>query len=243
MQTFLSPVAGFFTESYRRDKSKLSSLRSASTLAVLLLTAAAVFGSQGAGRMLYTVPNTTFVEQPSGESVVTINDTSGSITAVQIAIDSARSANPDKVIVIHLLRGAIYTVSSAGLVLSSHECLVAEGALIQAADSTVTVPLITIAPGSTNVSVSDGTLEGHGASTQGIFAAAARRVNVDHVVAKNFGLDGISLNGNGNTAFDNEMTVTRSEVSGNLGAGIHIQNSTQTTLLDNDCHDNAAGIQ
>lgn len=199
--------------------------------------------SQGAGRLLYTVPNTTFIEQPSGESIVTINDTSRSISGAQAAIDSARSANPEKVIVVHLLRGAIYTVRDTGLMLSSHECLVAEGALIQAADSSVTVPLITIAPGSTNVSISGGTLEGHGANTQGIFAAAASRVNIDHVVAKNFALDGISLNGNGNTMFDNEMTVTRSEVSGNLVAGIHIQNSTQSTLLDNDCHDNATGIQ
>jgi parallel beta-helix repeat protein len=243
MQTFLSQVVGFLTESYKRDKSNRSPLQSAFTLATLLLTAATVFASQGAGRMLYTVPNTTFVEQPSGESVVTINDTSGSITAVQVAIDGARSANPDKIIVIHLQRGAVYTVSSAGLMLSSHECLVAEGSLIQAADSTLTSPLITIAPGSTNISVSGGTLEGHGASTHGIFAAAASRVNIDRVVAKNFGLDGIFLNGNGNTAFDNEITITRSEVSGNLGAGIHIQDSTQTTLLDNDCHDNAAGIQ
>src|SRR5581483_7029550 len=156
---------------------------------------------------------------------------------------NARSANPSSVIVIHLLRGAIYSVSSAGLVLGSHECLVAEGAMIQAANASVTVPLITIASGSTNVSVSGGTLDGRGANIEGILAPAASRVNIDKVVAKYFGSDGIFLTGNGNSTFDNEMTVTRSDVSGSSAAGIHIQNSTQTTVLDNNCHDNVTGIQ
>jgi parallel beta-helix repeat protein len=205
--------------------------------------AAAAFAKQGVVRTLYTVPNTTFIEQPTGESVVTINDTSGSISSLQTAIDNARSANPGNVIVIHLQRGGIYFVTSAGIVLGSHECLVAEGAIIQAANSSVTVPLITIASGSTNVSVAGGTLDGQGANTQGIFAPSAKRVNIDKVIVRNFASDGILLNGNGNSTFDNEMTVTRSDVSGNGGAGIHIQNSTQTTVLDNNCHDNATGIQ
>ncbi len=219
-------------------------LRSAFILAIALtLATAMVFARQGVVRNLYTVPNTTFIEQPAGESVVTINDTSGSISSVQAAIDNARSANPSSVIVIHLLRGAVYSVSSAGLVLGSHECLVAEGAMIQAANASVTMPLITIASGSTNVSVAGGTLDGKGANIQGIFAPAASRVNIDKVVVKNFGSDGISLNGNGNSTFDNEMTVTRSDVSGSSAAGIHIQNSTQTMVLDNNCHNNATGIQ
>lgn len=218
-------------------------VRSAFSLIALAFMAGTVWASQGAVRLLYTVPNATFIEQPSGESVVTINDTSGSISSVQSAIDSARAGNPDQIIVVHLLRGAVYTVTTAGLTLDSHECLVVEGAMIRAANSSVTVPLITIAQGATNVSVSGGTLDGRGANTQGILASAASRVNVDHVVVRNFGLDGIALSGNGNTAFDNEMTVTRSDVFGNRGAGIHIQNSTQTTVLDNDCHENVIGIQ
>src|SRR5712692_2699425 len=183
-------------------------LRSAFILALSLTIAAATgFAKQGAVRTLYTVPNMTLIEQPTGESVVTVNDTSGSISSLQVAIDNARSANPSNVIVIHLLRGAVYTVSSAGLVLGSHECLVAEGAIIRAANSSVTVPLITIASGSTNVSVAGGTLDGQGANIQGIDAPSAARINIDKVVVKNFASDGIFLNGTGNTTFDNEMTV------------------------------------
>src|SRR5438477_5094680 len=217
-------------------------LRSVSILTMAFaLLAATAYAKQGAVRALYTVPNMAFVEQPSGETIITVNDTSGSIATLQTEINNARNANPGNVIVIHLLRGAIYTVSDASLTLSSHECLVAEGAIFQAANSSITVPLITIASGSTNVSVAGGTFDGQGANIQAIYAPSAARVNIDKVVAKNFGSDGVFLNGNGNTAFDNEMTVTRADVS-TSAVGIHIQNSTQTTLLDNNCHDNGRGI-
>src|SRR5215469_11493468 len=112
----------------QRVKQHQAMLRKILTLTVaLFLSAATVLARQGAVRALYTVPNTTFVEQPGGDSVVTINDTSGSISSLQAVIDNTRSANPNSVIVIHLQRGAIYSVTSPGLVLGSHECLVAEG--------------------------------------------------------------------------------------------------------------------
>src|SRR5579883_389616 len=146
-----------------------------------MLVVATSFAKQGVVRGLYTVPNSTFIEQPSGETVVTVNDTSGSISSLQTAIDNARSANPSNAILIHLLRGAIYSVSSSGLVLGSHECLVAEGAVIRAANASVTVPLITISSGSTNVSVAGGKLDGKGANIDGIYAPSASRVNIDKV--------------------------------------------------------------
>jgi hypothetical protein len=43
----------------------------------------------GAGRMLYTAPNSTFINS-AGEVVVNINDASGSITTLQTLIDNAR---------------------------------------------------------------------------------------------------------------------------------------------------------
>src|SRR5438128_2753924 len=81
---------------------------------IAVLTATTAVAKQGAQRMLYTVPNATFIETKSGDHAITINDTSGSISSLQTAINNARSANPTNVIVIHLLRGATYTVSSAG---------------------------------------------------------------------------------------------------------------------------------
>src|ERR1043165_9531899 len=116
-----------------------------------VLVAANALGGQGAGRMLYTSPNTSFVEKKTGETLVTINDASGSISTVQTSINNARASNPTNVLVIRLTN-TTYSVSSAGLVLGSHECLIAEGVTIKAANSSVTVPLITISSGSTNVS-------------------------------------------------------------------------------------------
>jgi parallel beta-helix repeat protein len=208
-----------------------------------LLPALNLSAGQGASRLLYAVPNTTFIEKTSGETIVNVNDSSGSISSVQTAINNARSASPSAVIVIRLLSGATYSVSSAGLVLSSHECLIASGATLQAASSSVTVPLIQVASGSTNVSVAGGILDGNGANINGIQVLASSRVNIDRVTVKNCGLDGILMNGNGNSTYDNEMTVTRCDVSGSAAhAGISIQNATQTVCTDNNCHDNLAGI-
>jgi parallel beta-helix repeat protein len=198
---------------------------------------------QGATRMLYAVPNASFVEQPSGDSVVTISDATGTIVGLQSAIASARSANPNSDIVIRLLSGATYWVTNASVVLGSRECLLATGANIKAASASVTVPLIQINSGSTNVSIAGGTLDGNGAYIQGIFAASVARVNVDKVVVQNCGQDCILLKGNGNSTYDNEMTVTRCDVSGSpTHAGISIQNSTQTAVVDNNCHNNGQGI-
>ena len=204
----------------------------------------AAFAAQGAQRLLYTVPNSTFIENQAGDQVVTLNDTTGSIASVQSAIDSARSANPGAIIVARLARGMTYSVSSAGLTLRTRMALVAEGAVIRASSASVTVPLVTIASGSTKVSVAGGTLDGNGADIRGIEVLAASRVNIDRVTVADCRLEGIRLNGNGNTVYNNEMTVTRCEVSGTAGgAGISTQNSTQTVMIDNYSHHNATGIR
>lgn len=213
-------------------------------LGLFLMLMDTAFAGQGVQRILYTVPNASFIENPSGDTgVVTINDTSGSISTLQTSINNARSSNPDSIIVINLKRGATYSVSSTSLTLGSQECLIASGALIKAADSSVTVPLVLINSGSTNVSIAGGTFDGNNANIQAIYAPAAARVNVDKVVARNCGQDCILLKGKGNTTYDNEMTVTRCDVSGSPAhAGISIQSSTQTAVLDNDCHDSSIGI-
>ena len=85
--------------------------------------------------------------------------------------------------------------------------------------------------------------DGSGANIQGIYAPAAARVNIDNVTVQNCGEDCILLKGNGNSTYDNEMTVTRCTVSASPAhAGINIQNSTQTAVLDNYCYNNLTGI-
>jgi len=194
--------------------------------------------------MLYTVPNSSFIENPAGDTgVKIINDTSGSIATLQVSINTTRSTYPSSIIVVRLTNSATYWISSASLVLGSHECLVGSGAVIKATNASVTVPLIQISSGSTNISVAGIRLDGNGANVNGLLAPAANRVNVDRVTVVNCGLEGIILSGNGNTNYDNELTVTRCEVSGcSSHAGIRIQNATQAACLENYCHNNAIGI-
>ncbi len=208
-------------------------------------TTAALAG-QGAQRMLYTVPNSSFVESPAGDNMVTINDTSGSMSTLQTLLNNARTANPGSIIVVHLLGGATYGVNNftGGLVLGSQECLVGSGAIVEAVDSSVTNALIQISTGSTNVSVAGGVFNGNGANIYGIYApSSCARVNIDKVTVQNCGQDCIQLNGNGSGTFDNEMTVTRCDVSGSAGhSGISLWNTTQATCVDNHCHNNSVGI-
>ncbi len=203
-----------------------------------------LFAGQGAGRMLYTAPNSAFIENTSGDSIVTVNDASGSIATLQTAINNARAGNPGSIIIINLQSNATYFVSSAGIVLGSQECLIGSGAIVKAANSSVTVPLITITNGATNVSIAGGTYDGTGANIFGIVGpASSARVNIDKVTVLNCGQDCIQLNGNGSGTFDSEMTVTRCDASGSpTHAGISIQNCTQATVVENYCHSNSVGI-
>src|SRR5580658_8845427 len=103
-------------------------------MVVIICPTNVLFAGQGASRMLYTVPNSTFIENVSGDSDVTINDTSGSISTLQSLINNARSANPASIIIVHLSAGATYWVNNTngGLVLGSQECLIGSGAVFEA---------------------------------------------------------------------------------------------------------------
>ncbi len=212
-------------------------------VAWLAVSSRIAFATQGVVRMLYTTPNSSFIENPSGDTTVTVNDTSGSIATLQSEINSARTSNPSAIIEIFLQSGSTYTVSATSLTLGSNECLVGTGAVIQAASSSGTAPLIEIPSGSTNVSVAGVFLNGNGADIDAIDALSSNRVNIDAVTAENCGSDIILLNGNGQTTFDNEMTVTRCTTYGSPNhAGISIWNATQAVCVDNYCYGSSVGI-
>src|SRR5436190_9058740 len=71
----------------------------------------AVNAGQGAQRLLFTSPNSTFVMQKTGEVLVNVNDTSGSIETLRTAINNARTANPNSIIVIRLANSMSYVVT------------------------------------------------------------------------------------------------------------------------------------
>lgn len=190
---------------------------------------------------LYTPPTSEPYIEKSGESVVNVNDSSGSISTAQTAINNARTAHPSSILVITLT--GTYTVSSTPLTLSSNECLVlASGTIIQASTTATAASLISVS-GASNVSIAGGTLDAKGTNMCCINVATSNRVQIDGVTAQNAKLDGIAVAGNGSTSWDNELVVTRCTVSGGTSThyGISFKNATQGIVIDNNCSNNAGG--
>jgi parallel beta-helix repeat protein len=189
---------------------------------------------------------TNFIQQSSGEIVTTINDTSGFISTLQAAIDTANNArtNPSNFILINLKPGATYQVTNNPLTLGSKMCLSgASNTSIAASPSATATSLIKITNGSSFTSVNFLTLNGNQAPLYGIEATGVNRVNLDQLIIRKTGKDGIFMQGLGAGTFDNEVTVTRCEVSeASTAAGIHLSDTTQAACLDNLCYNNAYGI-
>jgi len=194
----------------------------------------------------YTPPASfPFIQQPTDEKVVSLQDTSGSISTLQGMIDGARASNPDSFLVIYLKGAATYPVTTTPLILGSKMCLLGGGATFSASSSTAATSLIYISPGSSFVSISQSTLSGGSANLYGIEARGVNRVHLDQVTASQTGKDGIYLQGMGSTIFDNEITITRCQAS--LAtvagyAGIHIVDATQAVCMDNIASNNFIGI-
>src|SRR5581483_12130082 len=148
---------------------------------------------------IYIQPGSEPFIQHSGEQVVTVTDTSGSISTAQTAINNARSAHPSAILVIHL-NATTYTVSSTPLVLTSNECLVLGSTTTIAASSSsaIAAALISVT-GQSDVSIAGGTLDVKGANMDCIAVSACDRVNIDNVIAMNAKQDGILVKGNGET--------------------------------------------
>ena len=215
-----------------------------SFLVLILATISTCLAQPGVIGTLYTVPNGTFYQQPTSETVTTINDTSGSISYLQTAINSARAANATRFLIINLKSNTEYLVTTTPLILGSKMCLYgSSNTSIVASPSSTATSLIKITGGSSYASVNLLTLNGNRADLYGIEAPGVNRVSVDQLFIRQTGKDGIYLQGLGSANFGNQITLTRCEVSdATTAAGIHLSATTQATCLDNLCHNNAYGI-
>ena len=214
-------------------------------LALLTGTSMPIASAQtGPVGTLFTVPTTTFYKQSSGESVVTQNDTTETIAGVQTHLNTLRTQNPTKVIIVNLKANGRYLVNTTPLVLGTNMCLNGNGATLAATSASITAAsLLKISDGSSYTSVSYLRLDGNGASVYGIEANGVRRVNIDKVRTRATGLDGIKLQGLGPDVFDNECTITRCDTAGATNAaGIRILDTTQAVCMDNKSRDNLEGI-
>ena len=194
----------------------------------------------------YTPPTSfPFIQQLSNEKVVSLQETSGSISTLQDMIDTARTSNPDSFLVIYLKAAATYSVTTTPLILGSKICLIGGGAIFSTSANSTASSLIRISPGSSFVSITQTTLRGGSANLYGIEAPGVSRVHLDQVTASQTGKDGFYLQGMGSTIFDNEITITRCQatlVSTSGYAGIHIVDATQAVCMDNIANNNFIGI-
>ena len=195
---------------------------------------------------IYTAPtNFPFLQQPTGEKVVSLQDTSGSISTLQGMIDAARASNPDSFLVIYLKAAATYSVTTTPLVLGSKMCLLGGGATFSTSANSTASSLIRISPGSSFVSITQSTLLGGSANLYGIEALGVSRVHLDQVTVSQTGKDGLYLQGMGSTVFDNEITITRCQASlitSSGYAGIHLVDATQAVCMENNTSHNSIGI-
>lgn len=195
---------------------------------------------------VYTPPTSfPFIQQLSNEKVVSLQETSGSISTLQDMIDAARTSNPDSFLVIYLKAAATYSVTTTPLVLGSKICLLGGGAIFSTSANSTASSLIRISPGSSFVSITQTTLQGGSANLYGIEAPGVSRVHLDQVTASQTGKDGFYLQGMGSTIFDNEITITRCQaslVSTSGYAGIHIVDATQAVCMENTVIHSSIGI-
>ena len=194
----------------------------------------------------YNAPNSfPFIQQPTSEKVVSLEDTSGSISTLQGMIDAARSSSPDSFLVIYLKAAGTYAVTTTPLVLGSKMCLLGREATFSANANSTASSLLLISPGSSFVSITQTTFSGGSANLYGVEGRGISRVHLDQVTASQTGKDGIYLQGLGSTVFDNEITITRCQASlvSSAGyAGIHLVDATQAVCMDNIASTDFIGI-
>jgi parallel beta-helix repeat protein len=190
---------------------------------------------------LYTAPNNTFYQQVSGESILSIMDTTGNLALLQSNINESRNSNPDTLISIKLIYKGNYNIYSDSLRLSSNMVLQGYGASIVADESTTANTFINILSGSTNVSINNLTLSGNNKLLYGIYASRVNRVNIDKVTVSGTNKSGILLKGVNSNTYNNEITVTRCKIENNANA-IDTQNVTQFICMDNTCSNCNSGI-
>lgn len=188
----------------------------------------------GQRNTLYTIPNNPFY-QVAGENVITIMDTSGSISQLQTNINQARAANPDKLIIIRMYAGQTYSVTTNALTLSSNMIVHGLGASIVADLTSTATEIIKITNNSTNVSVCNLIVDGKSRVDYCIRGNSINRCNIDALSAFNSNDVGIDLSGFNSTVYNNEITVTRCTTRDCL-EGIRITSATQALCMDNTCN-------
>jgi parallel beta-helix repeat protein len=187
----------------------------------------------------YVPPTSSYISDPT-ETPVNLTFGTQPLAQIQRQLDAARAADANSPIVLTLT--GTYWVTGHPLTLPSKTSLVLYGS-IHAVPGTPAASMISVS-GQTQVAISGGFLDAHGAYVSGIDVANSSKVNIDAVTITHTGRDGIVLQGTGNTVWDSGSAITRCDVSNSGGNGITLEDITQALILDSFVHRNSgAGIR
>lgn len=185
--------------------------------------------------------NTTIVNG-MGRTDVTIGSTT--MSSVQSQYNSARSAHPSNVIVLHLT-GASYT-GDATLNLSSNTCVLLTGKITL--NSGVT-GFKTSGSGANHISVSGGTVDGQNTTGRNALSFSdCHMVQIDGMTLNNFGSDVSAISGSdiihftGGTNAAAPYLVSRCTMDGSAGRAIWSQIQLQAVYTNNNNANTRAGI-
>ncbi len=188
---------------------------------------------------LYVPPTSSFISDPT-ETPIKLTFGTMPLAQIQKQLDDARAADANSPIVLTLT--GTYLVFNTPLTLPSKTALVLYGS-IHAVPGASASSIISVS-GQSQVAISGGLLDAHGANLAGIDVENSVKVNIDDVTVIHTGKDGIILQGAGNTVWDSGSAITRCDISHAGGNGITLGAITQTLVLDSFVHRNAgAGIQ
>ena len=187
----------------------------------------------------YVPPTSSFISDPT-ETPIKLTFGTAPLAQIQQQLDAARAGDASSPIVLTLT--ATYWVSDHPLTLPSKTSLVLYGSM-HAVPGAAAASMIAVS-GQTQVAISGGFLDAHGARLSGIDVENSSKINIDAVTITHTGRDGIVLQGGGNTVWDSGSAITRVDVSNAGGNGITIEAITQALILDSFVHRNSgAGIQ
>src|SRR6185369_2419846 len=147
--------------------------------------------------------------------------------------NSARSANPNNVIVLHL--NGTFTVGSSPLTLQSDTCVLLNGT-IQINSSTTASLAVTGASSAAHISISGGTIDGGNLSgNQGIkMSSGNSMICIDKVTLQNFGDNATSQPGSDAISFNGGSSpsmVTRCTINKSGSRGIWIGSTSSHKIL------------
>jgi hypothetical protein len=163
-----------------------------------------------------------------GRQDVAVNG--GTLAAAQASYDGARTAHPNDFIVV-TLSGA-FTQAGAGLLVDSYTAVVIAGTIdVQA---TATSAAIGAKTGTSFVSISGGTIDGHGHAPPALEVPSTMSY-VDHVTIRNFGVEAtrigsgvIHMTGNGGFAIVRGCTIAMAG-----GRGVWTKSGRRYLVIDN----------